>query len=184
MMAALAVAIAMPAAAQETASTNGRAIATLTGLTVKTRDGRSIPLGSRVAAGKPTLISIWASWCPPCIAEAPYLNKIRKDLGDRYNFVYINRSDGDPDPTQPPVAVAQFLARAVMSDVDYVVADVAAYRRIVGKDLRDIPDGKVGIPRVYLFDAKGRQVYTAYGFGEGGGPDLEARVRRAVAAAK
>ncbi|RMB34567.1 thiol-disulfide isomerase/thioredoxin [Sphingomonas sp. PP-F2F-G114-C0414] len=171
-----------PAVAQETAPTTGRSITTIAQVMVKTREGKAIPLGSRITPGKPTLVSIWASWCPPCIAEAPYLNKIRKDLGSGYNFLYINRSEGSPDRTQPPAAIAQFLQRAGMSDIDYVVADVDAYRQIIGKDIKDIPDGKVGIPRVYLFDAKGRQIHTAYGFGDGGGPELEARVKRAMAA--
>lgn len=179
---ALAVASTAPATAQETAPTTGRSIATLAQVMVKTRDGKAIPLSSRIKPGKPTLVSIWASWCPPCIAEAPYLNKIRKDLGSGYNFLYINRSEGSPDRTQPPAAIAQFLTRAGMSDIDYVVADVDGYRQIIGKDINDIPEGKVGIPRVYLFDAQGRQVHTAYGFGDGGGPELEARVRRAMAA--
>lgn len=183
-VAALAVSSAVPAVAREKALTTGRAIATLAQVKVTARDGRSVPLGSRVRPGKPTLISIWASWCPPCIAEAPYLDKIRKDLGDRYNFIYVNRREGDPDPTQPAAAVTQFLARGGLSDVDYVVADVKAYRQIVGKDIKDIPNGKVGIPRVYLFDAQGRQVHTAYGFEAGDGPALEARVKRAMTPAK
>ncbi len=106
---------------------------------------------------------------------------MRKDLGDGYNFLYINRSDGDPDPSQPPASVAQYLARADMNDLDYVISDIKAYRQIVGADLRDIPDGKVGIPRVYLFDRNGRQIYTAYGFQAEDGPELEQRVKQAMA---
>ena len=171
----------VPASAQENAPTTGRPIATLAKVTLKSRNGTRIALGSRVSRGKPTLISLWASWCGPCIAEAPYLDKIRKDLGGGYNFLYVNRSDGDPDSSQPPASVAQYLARAGMSDVDYVVADIKAYRQIVGADVRDIPDGKVGIPRVYLFDSNGRQIYTAYGFQEADGADLEQRVKQAMA---
>jgi len=178
---ALCAAIAMPAAAQQRAATDGRSIATLARVPLKSRRGAPIALGSRIAPGKPTLISIWASWCPPCIVEAPYLAKIRKDLGDRYNFVYVNRREGNPDPAQPAAAIAQFLQRGGLTDSDYVVADVAAYRQIVAADMKDIPDGKVGIPRVYLFDSKGRQVYTAYGFEPSEGPALEARVKRAMA---
>jgi hypothetical protein len=68
-----------------------------------------------------------------------------------------------------------------MTDVGYVVADVKAYQQIVGADMKNIPDGKVGIPRVYLFDAKGRQIFTAYGFYGSEGPALEQRVKQAVA---
>jgi thiol-disulfide isomerase/thioredoxin len=165
----------------ETAPTNGRSIATLSQIMVDTRAGARITLGSRITPGKPTLISIWASWCPPCIAEAPYLSKIRRQLGRKYNFVYVNRRDGEPDKTQPPASIATFLTRSGMADIDYVIADVHAYQQIIGKDMADIPDGKVGIPRVYLFDKAGRQIHTARGFDESDGVDLEARVTRAIA---
>ena len=178
---ALGSSLVIPSAAYETAPTTGRSIATLANVTVKSRNGARIPLGSRVRSGKPTLISLWASWCFPCVAEAPYLDKIRKDLGSGYTFLYINRSDGDPDPDQPPAAVTQFLAHGGLSDVDYVVADLKAYRQILGADVSHIPEGKVGVPRVYLFDRDGRQIYTAYGFQDADGPELENRVRGAMA---
>jgi thiol-disulfide isomerase/thioredoxin len=177
---ALVASVAVPAAGSDNAATNGRSITTLAHVPLRTRSGARIQLEARIKPGKPTLISIWASWCPPCIAEAPYLDRMRKDLGSGYNFLYVDRSDGDPDPDQPPAAVAQFLARGGLSDVDYVTADVKAYRQIVGKDISEIPDGKVGIPRVYLFDGRGRQIYTAYGFQETDGAALEQRVKQAM----
>jgi thiol-disulfide isomerase/thioredoxin len=167
--------------AQQDPPTAGRSIETLARVKIKSRTGEHILLGSRIGQGKPTLISIWATWCLPCVVEAPYLDAIRKDLGRGYNFVYINRSEGSPDPNQPPEVIAQYLARAGMSDVDYVVADVKAYRQIVGADMATIPDGLVGIPRVYLFDRNGRQIYTRLGFSAAGGAELERRVRQAMA---
>lgn len=172
--------LSLPAVAQDRAPTMGRSVTTLTKVAVKTRSGARVLLGSRIKPGKPTLVSVWASWCFPCIAEAPYLNKIRKDLGGSVNFLYVNRREGDPDPDQPSEAIAQFLVRTGMTDVDYVVADVNAYRQIVGADLRTIPDGKVGIPRIYLFDRNGQQIYTGYGFYEDEASKLEQRVREAM----
>jgi thiol-disulfide isomerase/thioredoxin len=170
-----------PAAAQDQAVTAGRSIATLTRVPLKSRNGAHILLGSRIRRGKPTLISIWSSWCPPCIAEAPYLNQLRKDLGGGFNFIYVNRVEGDPDPEQPPEATARFLANAGLSDIDYVVADVPAARQILGEDVRDVPIGKVGVPRIYLFNRNGRQIFASYGFSPEDGPALEQRVREAIA---
>lgn len=178
--AGIATALVAHAGAQESASTMGRSIETLARVPLTSRTGTPIVLGSRVSPDKPTLIAIWASWCGPCIAEAPTLNKIRKDLGNGYNFVYVNRRDGDPDLDQPAAAVAQFLVRTRMNDVDYVVADVKAYGQILGPDIKDIPAGKVGIPRIYLFDRKGRQIYTSLGFGEDDGSGLVQRVKHAA----
>lgn len=167
--------------ARQRAPTMGRSIATLSKVPLKSKDGAAIQLGSRIAPGKPTLIAFWASWCMPCLIEAPYLRKIRAEHGDRYNFIYVNRREGNPDPDQPAVAVAQFLGRSGLDDTDYVIADVAAYRQLIGKDLRDIPEGKVGLPRIYLFDRQGRQIFTSYGFSQDEGPNLERLVRKAVA---
>ena len=169
-----------PAVAQQSAPTAGRSITTLAQVPLKARDGTAILLGARVAPGKPTLIALWASWCMPCFAEAPHLDRIRKDLGSAYNFLYVNRREGDPDPDQPPAAIARLLAYGGMSDVDYVIADVRAYRQILGADIGNVPQGLIGIPRIYLFDRSGRQIYTSYGFQDADGFELERRVKQAV----
>ncbi len=180
MLAALAWSAATPAAEQDIAPTAGRSITSLSHISLKSRHGKRLQLASQIRAGKPTLIAFWASWCPPCVAEASYLVKIRKDLGGSYNFLYINRSDGDPDPNQPAEDVAQFLARTGMSDVDYLVANVSAYKQILGADFSQIPKGLVGLPRVYLFDSNGRQILTSLGFTPAEGQLLEQRVKEAI----
>ena len=176
----LGISLTIPAAAQENGPTMGRSIETLAKVKMRSCDGAHILFGSRIKPGKPTLVSIWATWCTPCVAEAPYLDKIRKDLGGGYNFLYINRSDGNPDPEQPPGAIAEFLARADMSDVDYVTANVKAYRQIIAADLATLPEDTVGIPRVYLFDRNGRQIYTSLGFSASASRFLETRVKQAM----
>jgi len=179
-MAVLALAVS-PAVARQNVPTAGRSIATVAQVPLKSRDGTRILLGSRVAPGIPTLIAFWASWCGPCYGEAPYLDRLRKQLGGRYNFLYINRRDGDPDLNQPPASVARFLAYGGMTDIDYLIADISAFRHILGADSGAVPEGKVGIPRVYLFDRNGRQIYASYGFDDTAGAELERRVTQAVA---
>lgn len=45
--------------------------------------------------GKVVVINVWGSWCPPCRAEAPYLNKVAKATkGEGVEFVGINTRDG------------------------------------------------------------------------------------------
>ncbi|MEZ0242755.1 MAG: TlpA family protein disulfide reductase [Sphingomonas sp.] len=169
------------AQAQVQSVTTGRSVTTLKQVPLTSRSGKRITLGSRIKPGKPTVIAIWASWCLPCYAEAPYLNQLRRDLGGRYNFLYVNRSLGNPDPEQPAADIAQFLVRTEMTDVDYLFADVGAYREILGADVGTIPGGRVGIPRIYLFNRQGRQIYSSLGFTEEKSMLLDRLLRQEVA---
>lgn len=42
---------------------------------------------------KPVFINIWATWCPPCIAELPSIQELYEDYGDKVNFVLISNED-------------------------------------------------------------------------------------------
>lgn len=42
--------------------------------------------------GKPTVINLWATWCPPCRREMPVLEQAQKKHQD-VNFVFINQGE-------------------------------------------------------------------------------------------
>lgn len=44
-------------------------------------------------SNKPILINFWATWCPPCIAEMPSLQKLQNDYGNRVHFIFISHED-------------------------------------------------------------------------------------------
>ena len=54
--------------------------------TLKDLSGRSIALSS--FKGKVVLLNFWATWCPPCRAEMPGLNKLYNELKNR-GFVIV-----------------------------------------------------------------------------------------------
>jgi thiol-disulfide isomerase/thioredoxin len=58
----------------------------------KDLDGKPLSLASM--RGRPTVISVWWSNCPPCRKEAPLLVGAQKQLGDRAHFVGIDVRDG------------------------------------------------------------------------------------------
>ncbi len=45
--------------------------------------------------GKPIYINFWASWCPPCQAESPDLEKAFLKYGDKIQFLAVNVTDND-----------------------------------------------------------------------------------------
>jgi len=47
---------------------------------------------ARLAAGKPLVVNLWASWCPPCRREMPLLAQAQKAQGD-IAFVFVNQGE-------------------------------------------------------------------------------------------
>lgn len=45
------------------------------------------------AKGKVILINFWATWCPPCIAEMPSMQKLYNDYKDRVEFLFVTSDD-------------------------------------------------------------------------------------------
>ncbi|MBI1351731.1 MAG: redoxin family protein [Actinomycetales bacterium] len=43
--------------------------------------------------GKPTIINVWASWCPPCVAELPWLAGFDRAVGDQVQMIGVDVSD-------------------------------------------------------------------------------------------
>ncbi|MBQ6646224.1 MAG: TlpA family protein disulfide reductase [Clostridia bacterium] len=61
--------------------------------TVTDADGKQVKLSDKLD-GKPVIFNIWASWCPPCVAELGYFDEAAKQYKDKINFMMINLTDG------------------------------------------------------------------------------------------
>jgi thiol-disulfide isomerase/thioredoxin len=47
------------------------------------------------AKGKVILVNMWATWCPPCIAEMPSIQALYTDYGDKIEFVLVSNETQD-----------------------------------------------------------------------------------------
>ncbi|WP_042456727.1 peroxiredoxin family protein [Neobacillus dielmonensis] len=81
----------------ETASTDTTATTAEEGLAIKnkapdfelkTLTGETVKLSN--LKGKKVMINFWATWCPPCKAEMPDMEKFHQEVGDDITILAIN----------------------------------------------------------------------------------------------
>lgn len=60
--------------------------------TVTDREGNEVRFSDRT--GKPMILNLWASWCPPCRTELPDFDAAYKTYGEQIDFMMIDLCDG------------------------------------------------------------------------------------------
>jgi cytochrome c biogenesis protein CcmG/thiol:disulfide interchange protein DsbE len=108
-------------------------------------DGRAVQLQD--FRGKVVFVTFWASWCPPCRAEAPMLEATWRRLQEQgVLFLGVNTQDEEPR------------ARAFLQEFGITFPN--------GRD----PDGRIaidygvwGLPEAFVVDPTGRITYKHIG---------------------
>jgi len=79
---------------------------------LRTLDGE--PFMASELEGQPSVINLWATWCPPCRREMPMMADVAATATDA-RIVFVNQGEGDE-------VIEQFLTEEGL-DLDYVVVD-------------------------------------------------------------
>jgi thiol-disulfide isomerase/thioredoxin len=116
----------------------------LPALTLSSLQGQPVSLAA--FAGKPTVVNLWATWCPPCQREMPVLQQAQAANPD-VNIVFVNQ--GEESAT-----VAAFLDRYSLALRNVLVDPL----RRTGAAL-----GHRALPTTLFFDAQGRLADTRIG---------------------
>ncbi|MCK4977815.1 MAG: TlpA family protein disulfide reductase [Anaerolineales bacterium] len=73
--------------------------------------------------GRPVIINLWASWCPPCRAEMPALQNVYEDYQDQGLVVLaVNATDQDNLDEAIEFAQEHWLTFPVLLDVTGMVS--------------------------------------------------------------
>ena len=100
--------------------------------------------------GKVVLINFWATWCPPCRAEMPSLQRLKAKLAGK-PFVILAVDMGEAEPQ------VKAYIREIKTD----------FSVLLDKDGRALKAWKVfAFPTSYVVDAQGKIRYGLYGASE------------------
>lgn len=103
-------------------------------------DGNQVDLTSFL--GKPVIINFWASWCPYCVDEMPYFEKMYREFGEEIHFIMLDSIDGTRETVQKG---KDFLAEYDYTFPVYFDTQFAASQIF----------GLQGLPATFLIDEQG-----------------------------
>jgi peroxiredoxin len=128
--------------------------------TLKDTNGRSVSLSSH--KGKVVLINFWATWCPPCKAEMPSMNKLYNEIKAR-GFEVIAVSTDNSLST-----VKDFLAK---NRLDFPV--LFDENKTVARQYHVF-----SMPATFLIDRNGMIVDKFFGEEEWTDPDIRKKIEK------
>ncbi|HWQ84309.1 MAG TPA: TlpA disulfide reductase family protein [Anaerolineales bacterium] len=80
-------------------------------------DGNLITLSD--LRGQAVLVNLWASWCAPCQAEMPAMQRVYKDYGDQsFTILAVNATNQDSQAAALQFAAEKNLTFPILFDLD------------------------------------------------------------------
>ncbi|MBF8781176.1 TlpA disulfide reductase family protein [Pseudomonas fulva] len=110
------------------------------------RDSQERPVALQTYRGRPLVVNLWATWCPPCRREMPVLQQAQQEYPN-VTFVFVNQGE-------TPETVGNFLA-ATGLDLTHVLFDGT------GQLARRV--GSMALPTTLFYDAEGHLIDSHLG---------------------
>ncbi|MBT3068380.1 TlpA family protein disulfide reductase [Rhodoferax sp. U11-2br] len=105
--------------------------------------------------GRPLIINVWASWCPPCIAEMDSLERLAwSDTGQQFLVIGISTDDY-------PQAAKGFLRKS-QATLNHFIDERLILENMLGANR---------LPLTVLVDAKGRVLHKVVGARDWNSPE-------------
>jgi thiol-disulfide isomerase/thioredoxin len=98
--------------------------------------------------GKPVLVNLWATWCAPCVAEMPTLDRLAAREGDRLHVLTVSQ---DLDGREK---VETFFAKQGYRNLETWLDPHMALMTELGADT---------LPTTIFYDSKGREQWRVVG---------------------
>lgn len=116
--------------------------------TVENENGELVMLSDFI--GRPVVLNLWASWCPPCKSEMPDFEEAYQTYGNDVEFMMVNLTDGSRETVE--TAKAFIAEQSFTFPVYFDTANEAA-----------IAYQASSIPATYFIDKNGNIIAHAVG---------------------
>ena len=114
-------------------------------LRVKDLNGNTVNMSDY--KGKVIFLNFWATWCMPCVAELPSINKLYLELKDE-NIIFLLISNEDPDKVRRYQTKKGYQIPFQISDNDGHIPDLFYSR---------------SIPTTFIINKEGRVIRKSLG---------------------
>lgn len=113
-------------------------------------DGREVTLGD--FAGRPLLVNLWATWCAPCKAEMPTLDRLAELEKGEIKVITVSQDLQGIKPVRAFFETARIANLEPFTDPD--------------NDLSASVGGVIALPITILYDSQGKEVWRIIGGAE------------------
>ncbi len=130
------------------------------------RDLYGNPLSLTDYSGKVVLLNIWATWCPPCRAEMPSLDRLAGAMaGPDFAVIALSTDRGGAE------RVARFYDDMQIENLDVMLDRSGNFARQAGV---------LGLPVTLILDRQGREIARILGDADWDSPEARAILRRVI----